>query len=76
MIGKVLTTRPWNYENPIENMIAILQLAERIGAETDTPEGARYIQISDTLANQLTKDLQAWLDDMEADGYDGMGDDA
>lgn len=34
-----------------------LHEAPRMGADVDSPEGSRYIQISDTLAKQLEKEL-------------------
>jgi hypothetical protein len=34
-----------------------LRDADRMGASTDSPEGARYINISDTLANQIADKL-------------------
>jgi len=36
-----------------------LDNAPRMGAEKDEPEGSRYIQISDTLAKQLSATLRA-----------------
>ncbi len=41
----------------LENLIALFQNAERIGFENDEPEGSRYIQISDTLANDFLQEL-------------------
>lgn len=34
-----------------------LRKTERFGAETDEPEGARYIQLSDTLAKEIDREL-------------------
>jgi uncharacterized protein with von Willebrand factor type A (vWA) domain len=45
----------------IDKLIEMLETEPRIGAETDKPEGVRYIQISDTLANILTKELRQCL---------------
>ena len=45
----------------IEKLISLLETAGRMGAETDDPEGTRYIQISDTLANQLSGELRRFL---------------
>ena len=36
----------------------LLDTSERRGLERDEPEGARYIQISDTLARQMAADLR------------------
>ena len=38
-------------------VIQILYKAERIGAETDEPEGSRYIQLSETLVLQMVAGL-------------------
>jgi hypothetical protein len=38
---------------------AILDKMERAGAERDEPEGARYVQISNTLARRLSATLMA-----------------
>ena len=43
----------------VSNWIACLQTAERMGTMNDEPEGNRYIQISDTFAQQLVIVLQA-----------------
>jgi hypothetical protein len=45
----------------IREVIHILRNAPRSGQETDDPEGVRYIQLSDTLANQLADRLEAHL---------------
>jgi len=42
----------------INDVIECLKGAPRIGRETDDPEGSRYIQISDTLAQHLIVALQ------------------
>jgi DNA-directed RNA polymerase subunit RPC12/RpoP len=39
----------------------LLKNARRIGSEEDNPEGSRYIQVSDTLANQLANKLNKLL---------------
>jgi hypothetical protein len=36
----------------------LLDAAPRLGAATDEPEGARWIQLSDTLATKLAKHLR------------------
>lgn len=47
----------------INDIIAGLRNGVRQGAETDEPEGARYIFLSDTLANRMADCLDAWLKD-------------
>ncbi len=45
----------------IERLIEIadaLDKAHRIGASIDSPEGSQIIQLSDTLAKQLSKELR------------------
>lgn len=37
---------------------AVLRTATRIGADKDEPEGTRYIQISETLVNQMCEALR------------------
>ena len=37
----------------LDQIIKMLKEATRMGAEKDEPEGARYIQISETLVNEL-----------------------
>ena len=39
-----------------------IKRAERMGADEDSPEGARYIQISETLARQLLHGLATSAD--------------
>jgi len=43
----------------IREMIEMFRNAPRMGASEDTPEGARYIIISDTLANNCADTLSA-----------------
>lgn len=38
------------YAKALEQLAALLRHAQRMGAEIDSPEGTRYLQISDTLA--------------------------
>jgi hypothetical protein len=45
----------------IRDVINVLKLAHRFGPSEDEPEGVRYIQISDTLANELVERLEAHL---------------
>jgi len=35
-----------------------LEKAERIGADVDEPEGARYVQISDTLLREIVANIR------------------
>ena len=44
----------------IEKLIGLLENAPRMGAEIDSPEGERYIQISDTLAKELAEELRQY----------------
>lgn len=60
----------------IEEIIDILKRADRIGQEKDDPEGVRYIQISDTLANKIIKSLEDHLEELWQAGIDRMGEDA
>lgn len=41
----------------VEWVKMVLETSYRVGAPLDTPEGARYIQISDTLAQQMVSAL-------------------
>ena len=48
----------------LEEIIQGLQNADRFGEDTDEPEGARFIQLSDTLVCQMIetlKDFQRWV---------------
>ena len=42
----------------LKKISELLDNAKRYGTEKDEPEGSRYIQISDTLARQLSEDLK------------------
>lgn len=42
-------------------LVADLNSAKRIGTELDVPEGARYIQISDTLVNIITEKIATYV---------------
>ncbi len=44
-----------------KEILHVLKNATRIGWREDSPEGNRYIQISDTYANELAKRLEAHL---------------
>jgi len=46
----------------LKDVITILETATRTGGDTDTPEGSRYITISDTLATLMAKSIQRQLD--------------
>jgi hypothetical protein len=46
----------------LERISRILKEAPRIGADKDEPEGMRYIQISDTLAIEMLKTLEGYVD--------------
>jgi hypothetical protein len=37
----------------IDDVITILETAERQGSEADRPQGSRYIQLSETLVEQM-----------------------
>ena len=39
--------------NSIQEVVRVLEDATRLGEDVDEPEGARYIQISETLANEM-----------------------
>jgi hypothetical protein len=43
----------------VEEVAEIIRSATRIGPALDTPEGSRYIIISDTLAGQMVESLDA-----------------
>ena len=45
-----------------KDVITILETATRTGGDIDTPEGSRYIIISDTLAKLMAKSLGSALD--------------
>ena len=45
----------------IQALVDILKNADRLGTDKDEPEGARYIQISDTLANYMITQLEEYL---------------
>lgn len=46
----------------INDITQILKNAPRMGAEKDEPEGTRFIQISDSLANKIAQELESWID--------------
>jgi len=45
-------------DKTIRDVIEILEIAPRIGNETDDPEGSRFIIISDTLSKNMVKKLR------------------
>lgn len=45
--------------NGIEQVIDVLEKAERIGYQVDEPEGTRYIKLSETLVKVLIKKLRS-----------------
>jgi hypothetical protein len=42
----------------LQDVLSVLESADRMGAVQDVPEGSRYIQISDTLARQMVEALR------------------
>jgi len=44
--------------NSVEDVVEVLKNAERLGSLIDKPEGQRYIQLSDTLAQEMVKALE------------------
>jgi hypothetical protein len=46
----------------LKDVIHILKTGERQGAETDEPEGARYIVISETLVDEMIGALEKYPD--------------
>jgi len=46
----------------LDSILLILMAAHRIGAATDTPEGSRYILISETLADQMIKTIEDYVE--------------
>jgi len=46
----------------IPAIVSFLRTTNRMGSAEDKPEGARYIQISDTLALALADQLKAWAE--------------
>jgi hypothetical protein len=46
----------------LESIYLLLKTAPRIGPARDGPEGIRYIQISDTLANKMTATIEAYVE--------------
>lgn len=44
----------------IQQIIDVLEVSERIGQAEDVPEGARYIQISETLTSRMIEGLKKY----------------
>ncbi len=49
-------------EAALTHVESALMMADRDGAKTDSPEGVRYIKISDTMANELSSGIRMVLD--------------
>lgn len=49
----------------LETIITLLETAPRLGADVDEPEGARYIQISDTLAQSMAAALRLFAESLK-----------
>lgn len=45
----------------LEHVITVLEGAPRIGKEKDEPEGSRYIQLTETLVNEMLAVLRREL---------------
>ena len=52
-----------NNKAVIDTVIKILEESDRVGKPFDNPEGARYIMISETLADRMV----VWLKDCVVD---------
>jgi hypothetical protein len=50
-----------NIEMALKEVCALFDQADREGADKDVPEGVRYINVSDTLANQISSKLKELL---------------
>ena len=48
-----------NIREMVEHVATVLEEAPRLGLEIDEPEGHRWIQMSDTLAKELSTGLRA-----------------
>lgn len=42
----------------LDDILHVLRTADRVGLDEDSPEGSRWIQISDTLAKRMVKVLE------------------
>lgn len=50
-----------SFESALREVATLLKTAPRSGADIDSPEGSRYVVLSDTLANQITAQLEEIL---------------
>lgn len=50
----------------LRDLATLFEIHRRQGEETDTPEGARYIVISDTMAKGITDGLRRAADSLAA----------
>ena len=41
------------------DLATALRNVERVGSENDSPEGSRYLQLSDSLANQISEEIES-----------------
>lgn len=46
----------------LNDVVEILKTAPRMGAEKDEPKGTRFIQLSETLVEQIVQELESWID--------------
>ncbi len=51
--------------NTLKDVLDALVIAPRSGAEKDEPEGARYIQLSDTITSQMIIVIETMLNKKE-----------
>lgn len=56
----------------LEDIASVLEEADRLGADKDDPEGARFVQISDTLAQDIVRRLRSIPDDLAAQRENGV----
>ena len=52
--GSVVESDTAMFLSDIQKLAVGFQCAERLGGDRDEPEGARYIQLSDTCANDIS----------------------
>lgn len=50
----------------IQDIIEVLAGADRMGMPLNIPEGSRFLQISDTLAQEIVNSLKCLLDVLKA----------
>jgi hypothetical protein len=46
----------------IQDMIEVLDGSDRMGMPVDVPEGSRYVQLSETLVQEMANSLRCLLD--------------